>query len=173
MSTFRTYENVLVSGVEHDFRRPHRHVPRTLLTHWVALIVRLGKVLHPGFDARPLTDADQFQTEQIPSDGPYGSSEDYYTLDYVFLDLIQSNGTGVRIAFEYGRQGGGEPLGVETRGLEPQITSYISADARSARAKIFMCHDEDKNAEVEAVMAEHTLLCQMDHWKNVRPGTVS
>jgi hypothetical protein len=157
MNDFKVYKNVLVSGKSHDFEgRSYREVPRALLVDWVSLVVQLAQLLHPEFHARSLTATDQFQTETIDSDGPYGSSENYYTLSYVFMDLTSSDGVGVRILFEDGRQEGGEPLGIETQGIHPQISSYIDKGTRGPLARIHIVHDDEATASVEKLISLHS-----------------
>src|SRR6476660_2844586 len=83
-SDSRTYYNVLVSVVEYDFSRNHHsRIPRQIYADWTVLIVKLAKIIYPAFEAPPLPDYLFFETETIPSDGPYSASADYYMLDYV------------------------------------------------------------------------------------------
>jgi hypothetical protein len=160
MKTFKSYQGVLVSDVEHDFvTRSHRDVPRALLADWIALVGRLAALVHPGFSVRAPTDADVFKTERTFSDGPYGASEDAYTLDYAFLDLVDAHGVGVHISFEEGRREGGEPLRLETREVEPQVISYIHRSGRSPRAQVQLFLEDSKTARVEAILAEHAEQC--------------
>lgn len=152
----RTYENVPVSGVEYNFSRNyHSRIPRRLYADWVRLITKLAKAVDPAFEVPPLPEVLFFTTETIPSDGPYSSNPDYYMLDYVYLELKAENGCGLKIHYEVGRQGGGEPVCIETIGLNDRIYSYIHKESTSPRAYIYIRHTPEQTTEIKEIIARH------------------
>jgi len=160
MVDLHTYDNVLVSGVKYDFsQNRHENIPRQLYAEWAALIVELAKSVHPPFAVPPLPEFPNFQTEAIPSDLPYPADENYYTLDYISFSLESENGYGLRIDFENGRQGGNNPVNIETFGFNRSVSSHIYKDAKSPLAIIFAWHDADKTPEIEAIIARHREYC--------------
>jgi hypothetical protein len=160
MSELRTFADVLVSSTAFDFKgRAYHDVPRAVLADWASLMASLAGLLHPGFAAPTLPETFQFSQEMITSDGPYGSDENYYMLSYFYLDLTDAKGVGLRIAFERGRQGGEEPLGIETRGVQPQISSYIDEGARSPRARIYVFLEDAQTGPVQQLISAHAARC--------------
>ena len=159
-SDLKTYENVLVSGVEHNFSlHDHAKVPRALVADWASLMTRLTRVIHPGFAPPPVPEVLVFQEETIHSDGPYPADENYYTLDYVYLTLLGAAGSGLSLNVERCRRDGGDPICLNTVKLHPQTSSHIWRDATEPRASIFLFHDSDKTPEVQAIIAQHTAEC--------------
>jgi hypothetical protein len=160
MSDLRTYENVLVSGVKHDFsRNSPENIPQRLYADWAALIVKLAKAIHPPFSVPPFPETLEFKTELIHSDDPYRSDPDYYTLDYFFFELKAANGDGLNINFENGRLGGNNPVTIQTSGLNKGVSSYIYNDAKAPLATIYIWHAADKTPEIEQIIARHKQYC--------------
>jgi hypothetical protein len=160
MFDLHTYENVLVSGVRYDFsRNRHENIPHRLYAEWAALMVKLAKAVHPAFDIPPFPEVLEFQTEAIPSDLPYPADENYYYLDHISFCLEAENGYGLRIDFENGRQGGDNPLSLETFGFSYSVSSHIFNDAKSPQVRIFVWHDADKTPEIEEIIARHKEYC--------------
>lgn len=167
-SDHRTYENILVSGVEYDFSSNHHsRIPRKLYADWVRLITKLAKAVDPAFEVPPLPEPLFFTTESIPSDGPYSSSPNYYMLDYVHLELEAENGCGLKINYELGRMGGGEPVCIETFGFSYGISSCIHKDSISPRANIYMYHTAEQTAEILEIIRSHpkSFYAKFRKWK--------
>jgi hypothetical protein len=160
MSDFRTYENVLVSGVKYDFSgNRHENIPRRLYADWAALIVKIARAIQPQFSVPPLPETLEFKTESIHSDDPYRSDPDYYILDYVFFELKAENGDGLNINFENGRQGGGNPVTIETLGISDSVSSRIFKDTKAPLAEIFVRHSAEVTPEIEEIIALHRQSC--------------
>lgn len=151
-----TYNQVRVSGLDHDFSRHlHHQVPVQLLADWAELLCNLASVVEPKFGVPPFPSRIEFQTEVINSDGPYGSSEDYYQLDYVFFEHKCESGYGLRVSFENFRVGGSNPIGMETIGMKRNISSYIDKDSNRPVARIFAFHKSKMAPTIEAIIANH------------------
>lgn len=160
MFDLRTYDDVLVSGVKYDFsQNRHENIPRRLYAEWAALMVELAKAVHPAFAVPPFPASPAFQTEVIPSDLPYPADENYYTLDYISFRLESENGCGLSINFENGRQGGNNPVSIETYGFNYGVSSHIFKNAESPLAQIFVWHEADKTQEIEEIIARHKEYC--------------
>ena len=98
LDDFHSYENVLVSGVEYDFSSNRLdRIPQRLYADWAALLVKLAKIAFPEFVAPAFPETLVFQTESVPSDGPYSASADYYMLDYVFFKQKTQNSYNLKI----------------------------------------------------------------------------
>jgi hypothetical protein len=160
MIDLNTYENILVSGVKYDFSQNwHENIPHRLYAEWAALVVKLAEAVHPAFDAPPFPASLNFQTEAIPSDLPYPADENYYMLDYISFRLASENGYGLKIDFENGRQGGDNPVNIETIGFNYSVSSHISKEAKSPLATIFVWHDAGKTPEIKEIIARHREYC--------------
>jgi hypothetical protein len=171
LNNFQVYENVLVSGVEYDFSsNRHERIPHRLYADWAVLVNNLAKAVCPSFAAPPFPESLFFQTESIPSDGPYSADADYYFLDYVSAELKAENGHGLKIHFENGRRGGDDPVTMETVGLTGGVSSYIYKHAKSPTAEVCLWHGDEKSAEVAAVIARHRQSCRAKSgkWKTGR-----
>ena len=151
-----SYVDVLVSSVEYDFSS-HRHerIPSRLYADWAALLVKLAKVVFPAFDLPDLPETLFFQTEAIPSDGPYSASADYYMLDYVYFEQKAENGDGLKIYFENGRWGGGEPVNMEISRRGSIIYSSIAKEAKAPLANIYFSHSAEQSAEILEIINRH------------------
>jgi hypothetical protein len=167
------YKEVLVSGTDYDFSREmHYSIPHRLYADWAALVVALAKAVDPTFDAPPFPDWLSFETESIPSDGPYSANADYYMLDLVSCELTAQNGHGLKIHYENGRMGGGEPVNMETIGLSGGVSSHIYKTATSPIADVYVWHDDDKAAEIADIIVRHQRACLAKGiWKTGR-GTI-
>ena len=133
-----TYENVPVSPLGFDGTRGWSDVPRALVVDWLSVLSRVAQVLAPDYVAPELPYPLAFQHTSITSDGPYGSSENFYYLGYYWIDT-----PAWLLHFEYGRHEGNEPLCLETRGLEYNVSSFLaSGSSESARARFFVWHTE-------------------------------
>lgn len=160
MSDLHTYENVPVSGVKYDFsQNRHENIPHRLYAEWAALVVKLAAAVHPAFAVPPFPEYLGFQTEVIPSDLPYPADENYYTLDYISFCLQSADDYGLRIYFENGRQGGDNPVSIETFGFNYGVSGHIFKEATSPLATIFVWHDADKTLEIEEIIARHKEYC--------------
>lgn len=137
LGVLHTYTAVPVSGLAHDVRgRDWSAVPRALLLDWLEVFVRAVAVIEPGYRADAAPDPTAFQRSQITSDGPYGSSENFYYLDY-----FQMETPTWRIAFEAGRQGGNEPIGLTTRELAYEHAAFLVPQAGGPmRATVYLWH---------------------------------
>jgi len=170
-NNFHVYEDVLISGVNYDFSH-HRYesIPHRLYMDWAALIVKLAKVVSPSFVVPPFPELLIFQTESIPSDGPYSANADYYFLDYVSFELEAENGCGIKIYFENGRWGGDNPVNMETVGFNRGVSSYIYKEAKSPLASICVWHGEEQSSEIAGIIARHQESCLANplKWKTNR-----
>jgi hypothetical protein len=165
MMDLKTYENILVSGVPFNFSRNlHENIPPRLLFDWATLVCQIAKVVHPAFPILLIPQSFEFKTESISSDGPYGSSENYYTLDYVSFQLTGENGCGFTIAFENGRQDGENPVWIETLGFNYSVSSYIYQNSAAPLAKFFVWTDEQQKVEIDEIFTRHQSLCFSDLW---------
>jgi hypothetical protein len=146
--TLHSYENVPVSTVPFNPAAGWHLVPCRLLVDWVALVERVARAIAPAYAAAPLPDPVVFAHEIIPSDGPYPSREDWYQLSWFHLTL-----PGLRIAFERGRHGGGEPLEVATTGLEHNVSSFMDPVAQTPpRARVFVWHEDAQTPAVRRAL---------------------
>ena len=171
VDNFQVYEDVLVSGVDYDFsKHPHESIPHRLYLDWASLIVKLARAVFPSFDVPPFPESLFFQTESIPSDGPYSANPDYYILDYVFFELKAENGCGLKISFENGRRGGTNPVSMETLGFADSISSYIYKEAKSPLANIYISHGTEQASEIAGIIARHRESCRVNlgKWKTDR-----
>lgn len=144
-----TYEDVAISSLEFDARiSGWADVPRQLLVDWLALLSKVARVVAPDYSPPALPDPIEYAKETIASDGPYGSSENFYYLSYFSIELA-----GLRLSFEHGRQEGCEPLGMETTGLPYNVTSYLAADHHgTAKARFFVWHNEAEAQALQAIL---------------------
>lgn len=148
MRELHTYEKVRVSPVPFDASLGWANIPRQLLIDWAALVTRVAQVIAPDFAPPPLPDPIAFRHETIASDGPYGSSEDFYYLGYYSLGTA-----GHSIHFEHGRHEGNEPLCLKTRGLPHNVSSWLPATlAGVPLARLFAWHTEAERATIEALL---------------------
>ena|SRR5215204_1679387 len=171
LNNFHEYKDVLVSGVDYDFSsNRHERIPRRLYADWAALLVKLAKVVSPSFVVPSFPASPVFQTESIPSDGPYSANPDYYFLDYVFFELKAENGCGLKISFENGRWGGDNPVSMETLGFDPGVSSHIFKEEKSPLASIYVWHGEDRTSEIAKIIARHEEAClpNPSKWKTGR-----
>jgi hypothetical protein len=123
-------------------------IPRALLCDWLEVVARAARVIAPAYAKPDLPDAIAFKCETISSDGPYGSSENFYYLNYYSLEV-----QGLSIHFESGRQEGGEPLAMETRGLKLDVSSYLfPRQDGMAKARFFVWHHPEQAAEVRRAL---------------------
>lgn len=143
-----TYEDVPVSALSFDAAGGWASVPRTLLCDWLEVVARVARVIAPEYAKPDLPDAFGFKCETIASDGPYGSSENFYYLNWYSFET-----EGLSIHFESGRQEGGEPLAMETRGLKLDVSSCLfPRPDGAARARFFVWHQPDQAAEVRRAL---------------------
>jgi hypothetical protein len=166
LDDFHSYDKVLVSGVDYDFsRRRLDNIPHKLYAEWAALLVNLAKIVFPEFVAPPFPETLVFQTESIPSDGPYSASADYYMLDYVFFEQKTENGDGLKIHFENGRWGGGEPVNMEISWRGKIIYSSIAREAKAPLASIYFAHPAEQTAEISEIIDRHREGCRSKFMK--------
>ena len=168
MSRLKSYENILVSAVDYNFsQNPHENIPQQLFADWINLVSELAKFIQPTFNIPSFPRSFKFETESIPSDGPYSSSANYYMLDFVYYKLIGET-DGIMISFEDGRQGGGNSVSVETLQFETHssafypnylVSSHILKSATSPLATFYISHDETKKAEIKSIFARHREDC--------------
>lgn len=169
MSDLKIYENILVSGVQYNFRR-HRHesIPHRLLADWTALICKIAKAVEPDFSIPEFPESVEFTTESIHSDYPYPSDENYYTLDLVYFDLNGNENQGIRISFENGRRSGDDSIQIETtrystydKSFLPSyiVSASIPKAATSPSAKFYVWHEAEKTPEIEKIFAHHREYC--------------
>jgi hypothetical protein len=160
LNNLREYKDVRVSDVEHDFSQGrHEDIPHQLYADWSGLIIKLAKAVFPSFVEPPFPASLKFQTESTPSDGPYSANADYYMLDYVFCELKAENGHGLKISFENGRQGGDNPVSIETLGFNPGVSSHIYKEAKSPLATIYVWQTEEQSSEIAEIIARHRESC--------------
>lgn len=174
MSALKSYENILVSPVDYNFsQNQHENIPYQLYADWIKLVIELAKTIQPIFNIPPFPRSFEFETESIPSDGPYSSSENYYMLDFVYCKLIGET-DGIMISFEDGRQGGGNPVSIETLRFETHssafypnylVSSHILKSATSPLATFYISHDETKKAEIKSIFAQHQENCSSNKTK--------
>ncbi len=154
--TLHTYNQVRVSRLDHDFSQHlHHQVPVKLLAEWADLLCKIASALEPKFSVPPFPSRIAFQTEVIHSDGPYGSSENYYTLEYVFFKHQGKSGFGLQVSFENFRSEGSDTIGMETIGMRPSISSYIDKHETLPLARLFVFHDSKMAPTIEAIIANH------------------
>ena len=166
LDDFHAYENVLVSGVEYDFSaNRHERIPQRLYADWAMLLVKLAKAVSSEFVAPPFPETLAFQTESIPSDGPYSASADYYMLDYVSFEQKAENGDGLKIYFENGRWGGGEPVNMEVSSGGNTIYSQISREAKAPLAIVNFSHTAEQTAEILEIIDRHRKACRSKFMK--------
>jgi hypothetical protein len=157
---FHEYKDVLISGVNYDFsRNRHENIPPRLYADWAALMGKLANVVFPLFVVPPFPKSPLFQTESIPSDGPYSANADYYMLDYVYFELKGENGCGLKISFENGRLGGDNSVMMETLGFHPGVASYIDKEAATPRASFSIRHRNDQTLQIKEIIARHQEAC--------------
>ena len=144
-----TYEKVPVSPLGFDGAAGWSGVPRALVVDWLAVLTRVARLLAPGYHAQELPYPMAFQRTDITSDGPYGSSENFYYLGYYWIETPTW-----LLHFESGRHEGNEPLGLETRGLEYNVSSYVApGSSEPAIARFFVWHtDEQADFVAEALL---------------------
>lgn len=160
MTDLKTYENVLVSGVSHNFSiYRYERIPCRLFADWTALVHKIAIVVHPQFTLPPFPNFFEFTTESIPSDGPYGSSENFYYLDYVYFLLKGKDDYGIKIDFENFRQEHPAPINLETVGFSRGVSSHIDKESTSPLATFYVWHDEDKASEIMETFARHRAYC--------------
>ena len=168
LNNLHEYKDVLVSGVDYDFsQNRHENIPHRLYTDWAVLILKLAKAVFPSIVKLPIPASLKFQTESISSDGPYSANADYYMLDYVFCEIKAENGEGIKISFENGRQGGDNPVSMETLGIYPGVSSHIYKEAKSPLARFYIRHREDQTAEITEIIARHQESCLANPMQNV------
>ena len=143
-----TYENVPISPLGFDGTAGWSGVPRALVVDWLTVLTRVARMLAPGYEAPEIPHSLAFQRTDIASDGPYGSSENFYYLGYYWIET-----QAWLLHFEAGRHEGNEPLGLETRGLEHSVSSCI-APGRSepAIARFFVWHTDEQAEAVREVL---------------------
>jgi hypothetical protein len=143
-----TYEDVPVSPLSFDATAGWAAIPRALLCDWLEVVARVARVIAPEYAKPDLPDAIAFKCETISSDGPYGSSENFYYLNDYSFEV-----EGLSIRFESGRQEGGEPLAMETRGLKLDVSSYLfPRPDGAAKARFFVWHRPDQAADVKRAL---------------------
>jgi hypothetical protein len=123
------------------------------------VVFQIAKVVHPAFLPPTLPDYFNFETETITSDGPYGSSENFYYLDYNYFKLTGEKGFGFKIYYEDGRQDGDNPVSIETLGFSYGVSSHIYKSSTSPRAFFYVWQEPDRTAAIEKVFARHQESC--------------
>lgn len=140
-----TYENIPVSPLGFDGTAGWSDVPRALVVDWLAVLERVARLLAPDYRALEVPYPVAFQHTSITSDGPYGSSENFYYLGYYWIEA-----PAWLLHFEYGRHEGNEPLGLETRGLDYNVSSLlVTGSSEPAKASFTVWHT-DEQADVVA-----------------------
>jgi len=145
----QTYQDVKVSDADPGFSSGYANINPRFLADWIQLFESAVQACHPGFQFPPLPAPLKFKTEMIHSDGPYSATENYYTLDYNSIVLMSDEKRGLRISFEDGRQGGGEPICLETIGISPNFSAYIHSP--KVTATFYLWHDPSRRPEFEAL----------------------
>lgn len=144
----QTYDNVPVSPLGFDGARGWSDVPRAPVVDWLTVLTRVARVLAPGYDAPEIPYPLAFQRTDITSDGPYGSSENFYYLGYHWIET-----PAWLLHFESGRHEGNEPLCLETRGLEYNVSSFLAPGSSGpARARFFVWHTDEQAEAVRAAL---------------------
>lgn len=142
------YENVRVSPLGFDGARGWPDVPPALVVDWLAVLVRATRVIAPDYEAPEVPYPLTFQRTDITSDGPYGSSENFYYLGYYWIETA-----GWLLHFEAGRHEGNEPLCLETCGMEYNVSSFLAPGSGGpARARFFVWHTDEQAEAVRAAL---------------------
>src|SRR5205085_1219291 len=118
---FHSYRQVRVCDLVHrssDWSR----VPRLVVVKTLALHARVWKALGMTFVPPDVPETIFWNRESIASDGPYGSSEDYYMLDYVSWSAPP-----VSMNFEDGRIGATPTLSIESEVGGEKISALLAA----------------------------------------------
>ena len=144
-----TYDDVPVSLLAFDAgQNGWAKVPRQLLVDWLAVLARVTQAVSADYRLPVLPDPLEFICETIASDGPYGSSENFYYLSHFRLET-----DGLLLHFEYGRQGEDEPLVMETSGLSHNVTSTMDPKTKGpARARFFVFHTSEQGESVKRAL---------------------
>lgn len=147
----QTYSDVEVSAASADFEQDYSQINPVFLNDWLQLFVDSVQLLYPQFQRPSLALPLQFLVEWINSDGPYGSNENYYQLELHSILLLAGTQSEICLSFEKGRQGGGEPIGLETTRLSPRLSSYIHRP--SLKASFHLWHDSARRPEFQALFS--------------------
>lgn len=145
----QSYWEVAVSTAPPGFERGYAEINPDFLNDWLQLFVDSVQLLYPHFQRPSLTLPLRFETEWINSDGPYGSSENYYQLEWRSILLSGGTESQICLSFEDGRHGGGEPICLEATALSPRLSSHIHRP--DPRASFHLWHDSSRRPEFEAL----------------------
>lgn len=145
----QTYSKITVSSQPAGFERSYAEINPRFLNDWLQRFVDAIQLLYPHFQRPSLSLPLQFQTEWIDSDGPYGSSENYYQLEWNSILLSAGTENEICIGYEAGRQGGAEPIQLKATALRPGLISQIHRP--DPRATFHLWHDSSRRHEFEAL----------------------
>lgn len=146
----QTYTKVGVSDKAPGFENGYADVHPAFLNDWLQRFVAAIRLLDPEFPDAELKLPLKFQSEWIDSDGPYGSSENFYQLRYFYLVLSEGTPREIRISFEEGRHDGGEPICLDAIGSSLRASSCIHRPDPTATFHLW--HEPARRPEFEALL---------------------